>query len=74
MINKIEIFAIKIALDFNCNGDNCSKKLGEIDPSTGYLHQQSKRWHFANMIKNGTVRCQCGWTFEYKNEDFKQEV
>jgi len=70
---KIELVGIKDAIDFNCNGSNCSKKLGEIDPETGYLYQQSKRWHFMNIIKQGIIRCQCGWQFEYKYQDFKQE-
>ena len=74
MINtsKIKIQKVPGAVVFLCNGERCRKKLGEIDPSTGHLHQQSNRWHFRTEIVEGYIECQCGWHTHYKAEDFKQ--
>lgn len=70
---KIDVVKIKNARPFHCNGQHCHKKLGEIDPVTGYLYQQSKRWHFSNVIIDGWIQCQCGWRVHYEAKNFKME-
>lgn len=69
---KITLKKLGKSRPFICNGEHCNKKLGEIELATGYLYQQSRRWHFSNVIIEAIITCQCGWQTHYKAENFKE--